>query len=376
MKKRLLSVLLVLILMFTVLPAAAAASGGLSYFSRVNTYQTGTFTDIASSDWYAAYVQAAYEYGLIDGKTPQTFEPDSTLTIAEAVKLGAMLRSIYYTGSAGFSNGEPWYLPYTDYALEFGIVDGEYADYNAAVTRSEFALILSRAFPAEALAARNTVEAGAIPDVPVGTPYSDAVYTLYRAGILTGDETGAFLPNDTIKRAEAAAIVVRMVNASFRRDLTLKASLTPQEIYDKCSPAVFYIELYDIMGNKIKTGSGFFIDGRGVAVTNYHVIRGAARAVIRTSDGREYEVSGIYDFDSFADLALLQVDGSDFAWLELGDSDSGVTGMDAYAIGSPLGFTNTFSQGIISSASRMISGVSMYPDDGGHLLWQQRRRAA
>jgi hypothetical protein len=52
------------------------------------------------------------------------------------------------------------------------------------------------------------------------------------------------------------------------------------------------------------------------------------------------------------------VDGSDFAWLELGDSDSVVTGMDAYAIGSPLGFTNTFSQGIISSASRMISGVS------------------
>ena len=358
MKKRIISVLIVFVLIFTILPISAAAIGGLSYFSRINTYQSGRFTDIASSDWYAAYVQAAYEYNLINGKTSDTFEPDSTLTIAEAVKLAATLRSIYYTSTAAFSNGEPWYTPYVDYALEYGIIDSEYADYNAAVTRSEFALILSRAFPAEALAVRNTVEAGAIPDVSLDYTYGSAVYMLYRAGILTGDQTGAFLPNDTIKRSEAAAIVVRMVNASFRRDFTLKTSLTAQEIYDKCSPAVFYIVIYDIMDNMIKTGSGFFINGSGVAVTNYHVIRGAARAVITTSDGQEYEVSGIYDYDESIDLALLQIDGSGFAWLEMGDSDSIVTGMDAYTIGSPLGFQNSFSQGIISSASRMVSGIS------------------
>ena len=259
MKKRIISVLFVLVLVISILPISASAVGGLAYFGRVNTYQSGRFTDIATSDWYAAYVQAAYEYDLIDGKTDNTFEPGSTLTIAEAIKLASCLHSIYYTGSAGFSNGEPWYEPFVEYALTYGIIDDEYADYNAAVTRSEFALILSKAFPTEALTERNTVEDNAIPDVQMDYTYSDAVYLLYRAGVLTGDQTGAFLPNNTIKRSEAAAIVVRMVNASFRQSFTLRVSLTPQQIYEKCSPAVFYIVLYDIMGEKIKTGSGFLL---------------------------------------------------------------------------------------------------------------------
>ncbi len=357
MKKRIISVLLVLVLFFAVLPIAASASGGLSYFCRVQTYQTGRFTDIASSDWYAPYVQAAYEYDLINGRTAGTFDPDSTLTIAEAIKLAVCIHSIYYRGSADFSNGEPWYRPYVDYALRHSIIDEEYITYDAAVTRSEFALILLGALPAEALTERNTVEDNAIPDVPLGFTYSDAVYMLYRAGVLTGNPAGTFLPNDSIKRSEAAAVVVRMVNASFRQDVTLKANLSAQEIYDKCAPAVFYVLIYDSMGQEIKTGSGFFIDESGIAVTNYHVIQGAARAVITTYDGEEYEVSGVYAADDFNDLALIQVDGSGFRALEMGDSDSVMTGAAAYALGSPLGFKNTFSQGIISSASRMVLGI-------------------
>ena len=359
MKKRILSLLLVFILIITVLPITAAAAGGLSNFTRVNTYKSGTFSDIVSSDWYAAYVQAAYEYDLINGKTADTFDPDSTLTIAEAVKLAVCLHSIYFTGAAQFSNGDPWYTPYVEYALKNGIIDEEYTDYTVAVTRSEFALILSKAFPEEALAVRNTVEGNAIPDVPTGYTYSGAVYLLYRAGILTGsDAVGTFYPNDTIKRSEAAAFVVRMANAAFRQAITLTVSLTTQEIYEKCSPAVFYIVISDINGIQIKTGSGFFIDSSGIAVTNYHVIEGAASAVITTYDGQEYDVAGVYDYDEDYDLALLQIDGSGFTALEMGDSDSVVTGEDAYALGSPLGFTNTFSQGIISSAIRMISGYN------------------
>ena len=359
MKKRIISVIVMITLVVTILPITASAVDGLTYFSRTRTYQSGQFTDFSSSDWFAVYVQAAYEYDLVDGKTDTAFDPDATLTIAEAVKLAVQLRSIYYTGEASFSNGDPWYAHYVDYARDNGIIDGDYKNYDAAVTRSEFALMLSRAFPPEALAPRNTVEDNAIPDVLGSASYSDAVYLLYRAGILTGsDAAGTFFPNDTLRRNEAAAIVVRMVNAAFRRNLTLKISLTTQEINAKCSPAVFYIEIYDIKNKPIKTGSGFFIDDSGVAVTNYHVVRGAARAVITTYDGSEYEVSGIYDYDAISDIALLQINGSGFATLEMGDSDAVVTGQKAYAIGSPLGFTNTLSDGIVSSASRMLDGVS------------------
>ncbi|SHH90939.1 S-layer homology domain-containing protein [Sporobacter termitidis DSM 10068] len=357
MKKRIASVLLVLILAIGVLPAAALASGGLGNFVRVNTYQSGLFTDVASSQWYTPYVQAGFEYGLIDGTTTSTYAPGEHLTIAEAVKLAACLHSVYTTGRADFTASVPWYRPYADYALKNGIISEDYADYNAQATRSDFAQILAKALPEEALTVKNSVEDNAIPDVPFSYTYAPAVYTLYRAGVLVGsDAQGHFLPNNDITRAEVAAIVTRMANASFRQSVTLRLDLTTTQIFEKCAPAVFFIKLFDIKGTAIKTGSGFFIDENGLAVTNFHVINGAASAVVTTADGKEYDVAGVYDYSKEKDLALIKVDGGGFPYLQTEDSGAPVTGDDVYAIGSPLGFKNTISTGIISSASRDVEG--------------------
>lgn len=362
MKKRIISILIVAFLLFSILPAASAAGGSLTNFTRANTYQSGRFTDVASSQWFAAYVQAAYEYGLVNGKTTSTFEPDASLTVAEAVKLAVCLNSIYYTGTSSASNGDagaPWYGPYVDRALAAGIITAAYPDYNKPIERSEFALILSRALPDEALQTINTIDDSAIPDVPLGTTYSGAVYKLYRAGVLTGsDQNGTFLPGNTIRRSEVAAIVTRMADAGFRTSLTLLQKLSAAQIFEKCGPAVFYIEIEDIQGKVVKTGSGFFIDESGVAVTNHHVIVGGAAATITTQDGGKYKVTGIYDLDKSLDLAVLQVEGSGFPALELADSDRITVGSEAYAIGSPLGFKNTISVGIISGLGRKIDTMS------------------
>jgi S1-C subfamily serine protease len=355
MKKRIISALLILTLIIGVLPGAVFAAGGLSGFVKVAAYQTGLFSDVPTSKWYAAYVQVSYEYGLINGKTADTYDPDSNITLAEAVKLASILHSIYYNGSASFVSETPWYKPYTNYALKNGIISADYADYTAPATRSEFAVILSKALPAEALAAKNTVEDNAIPDVPMEYSYSPAVYELYRAGVLTGlDAAGTYLPNTYITRAEVAAVVTRMANAAFRQTISLSINLTQEQIFNKCSPAVFYVLIYDIKGKAIKSGSGFFISSNGLAVTNYHVINGAAKAVITTADGKEYTVAGIYDYDQAKDLALLKVDGEDFPYLEMADSSKVVTGASVYAIGSPMGYKNSFSAGIISSATRTV----------------------
>jgi S1-C subfamily serine protease len=359
MKKRVITGLLILVLVISILPLTATAAGGLSNFVKVATYRSGVFSDVRTSEWYAPYVQAAYEYGLVGGKQLGRFDPDSNMTLDEAVKLAACLHSVYNTGSAGFSNGSPWFRPYADYALKNGIITSDYPDYTAPATRSEFALLLSRALPEEALSVRNTVEDNAIPDVPVGYSYSPAVYALYRAGVLTGcDKVGSFLPNNYITRAEVAAVVVRMASASFRQTVSLSLQLTKEQIYGTCAPAVFFIEIYDIKDTKIKTGSGFFIGSDGLAVTNYHVMEGAAKAVITTADGKEYDVAGIYDYSKKEDLALIKVDGAAFPYLRLADSDTVVTGASVYAIGSPMGFKNSFSAGIISSASRTVDGRS------------------
>jgi hypothetical protein len=72
--------------------------------------------------------------------------------------------------------------------------------------------------------------------------------------------------------------------------------LEADEIFDKCSPAVFSVELYNENNEETGSASGFFISSSGIAVTNYHVIFGASSAKITTSDGKKYEVSGVYDY--------------------------------------------------------------------------------
>ena len=151
--------------------------------------------------------------------------PAGAAQTAETLALAARLHSIYHTGEAAFTQGSPWYQVYVDYAVENGIIAANsYSDYNAAATRSQFAAILAKALPEEALEAVNTVEDGAIPDVPEGAANYDAIYQLYRAGILTGnDAAGTFTPNNTIVRSEVAALVTRMADPDLRRSVTLTA---------------------------------------------------------------------------------------------------------------------------------------------------------
>ena len=138
----------------------------------------------------------------------------------------------------------------------------------------------------------------------------------------------------------------------------LLVELTPEQIYAQCSPAVFYIEIYDETGWCTKTGSGFFIRSDGVAVTNYHVISGAASASITVSDtGAVYKVAGVYDYSVEEDWAVLQIEGSGFKTLEIGDPNYDVGGATVYAIGSPLGLQNTISAGIISNPARRDGAV-------------------
>lgn len=221
MKKRIITTAMIIILTMGMLPLSVLAAAGLSNFKVVKIY-SGQFTDVPVSQWYYGSVEAAFEYNLINGISSTKFAPDSNLKLSEAIKLAACLHSIYYTGKANFAVATPWYQPYVDYALKNGIITSNYRDYEAYAKRSDFAQIFENAFPNEALSAINTVEYGAIPDVSLSDNYGPAVYELYRAGILKGnDSKGTFSPNSYIKRAEVAAIVTRMADQDLRKVVTL-----------------------------------------------------------------------------------------------------------------------------------------------------------
>lgn len=345
-KKRICSLLLTAALMLGLLPSAFA---GYENFTAQTTYTPGQFTDVADNAWYADNVRAAYEYGLINGQSATRFAPDNSLTVAEAVKLAACLHSIYNTGSAEFASSSPWYRTYVDYALQNGILTAERSDYTQPASRAVFASVLAAALPADALGAINTIEDGAIPDVSSSASYADAVYQLYRAGVLTGsDSAGRFMPSSTIKRSEAAAIVTRMADPSLRRTFSLAVSteLTASEIFERCMPAVFKLYSYDARGNVLSVGSGVIISANGDAVTCGHIANGVQRLVAEMKDGTKREVT-IYDIDTTADISHIRVVGSGLPYLET--STDVQTGDTVYALGYPGGGSAKVTSGVVTN---------------------------
>ena len=199
--------------------SAEPADPGLANFKAVNTYTQGQFADVAESFWGAANVARAYELGLMKGTSAAYFSPEESVTIAETITMAARLHSIYATGSENFVQSNIWYQTYVDYCKEKGIVTKDF-DYNAPAKRSDFAAILAAALPAAALSGINDI--GEIPDVAKSEAYAGAVYTLYRAGVLTGnDAAGTFGPETSINRAAAAAILTRMADPALRKNITL-----------------------------------------------------------------------------------------------------------------------------------------------------------
>ena len=181
------------------------------------------FYDVDSNDWFYEPVKSAWEQELIDGVTARYYMPDNTLTVAQAVKLAAALHQKQSVGFVTLQNGGThWYDNYVNYAIANGLIEAVYQSksaeaMNAAVTRAEFVHILSKLLNTGAI---NTVNS--IPDVKAGDAYADEIFAFYRAGILTGsDRLGTFHPESSLKRSEAAAILVRLYDATQRQYITL-----------------------------------------------------------------------------------------------------------------------------------------------------------
>lgn len=184
------------------------------------------FTDVPENAWYYESVYLAWQEGLIDGMSETSYQPSGSLTVAQTIKLAAALHLKANGESGKLENGTVhWYDPYVDYAVEQGIIEEAYrsrtkAQMDAAVTRSEFVHIFHGAL--DSYPAINTVAENAIPDVKMDDAYAAEIYDFYRAGILTGsDGEGTFQGTSTIRRSEAAAILIRMYDQTTREHIQL-----------------------------------------------------------------------------------------------------------------------------------------------------------
>ena len=206
MKRKGLFLLLTLCMLASLLPAGALAA---------------TFSDVAQDAWYAGDVADIQQYGLINGHPDGTFRPQEKLTLAQAITLAARTHALL-NDKGDIQNGSPWYQPYVDYAAKNGLCSvGEFGtDYNGECSRLAMAVLFQRAFPKDTEQALNAVTS--LPDVK-DEGYGSSVFYLYRQGVLTGnDDRGTFKPDKSISRAEAAAILNRVMDKEKRKTFTLE----------------------------------------------------------------------------------------------------------------------------------------------------------
>lgn len=102
---------------------------------------------------------------------------------------------------------------------------------------------------------------------------------------------------------------------------------------------------------QLSQGSGFFVTADGYIMTNAHVIKGADKISVVLNDGRELDAS-LVGSDPRTDLAVVKVEGKEFPYLILGDSDEMDIGEWVVAIGSPFQLEASLTVGVISAKGR------------------------
>ena len=128
-------------------------------------------------------------------------------------------------------------------------------------------------------------------------------------------------------------------------------------------------------------GSGFVINGDGYILTNAHVVDGADEVTVRLTDKREFKAR-IIGTDKRTDVALLKIDANGLPVVKLGEPAQLKVGEWVVAIGSPFGFDNSVTAGIVSAKGRSLpqenyvpfiqTDVAINPGNSGGPLFNMR----
>jgi serine protease Do len=107
-------------------------------------------------------------------------------------------------------------------------------------------------------------------------------------------------------------------------------------------------------------GSGFIVDANGIILTNAHVVKDAKEVTVKLTDRREYRAK-VLGADAKTDIAVLKIDAKNLPVLALGNTKDLKVGEWVLAIGSPFGFENTVTAGVVSAKGRTLPDDSYVP---------------
>jgi serine protease Do len=107
-------------------------------------------------------------------------------------------------------------------------------------------------------------------------------------------------------------------------------------------------------------GSGFIVSADGIILTNAHVVRGAKEVTVKLTDRREFRAK-VLGSDPKTDVAVLKIEASNLPVVALGKTSDLKVGEWVLAIGSPFGFENTVTAGVVSAKGRSLPDDSAVP---------------
>lgn len=146
------------------------------------------------------------------------------------------------------------------------------------------------------------------------------------------------------------AILIVSVITSCKKDVKMIISETKE--------ASFVIYTFDEYGSPSGSGSGFFIDSKGTGITNYHVLDGAYKAMLKMSDSTEVEIDKVLASDEKWDVVKFSVknpENKKYKYLSFADKMP-EQGDKVYNISAPLGLEQTVSDGLVSSIRKDSHG--------------------
>ena len=202
---------------------------------------TINFSDVPESEWYYEDLQYILkdERKIFAGYPDGTFRPHETLTVDMYIKLIVTIKGHKvengkeYWASTYIEKAieEGYIIPWQDIHLVFKTDEDPYAGYKKPITRGDMALIAGRAFDdiADDDEYRDPIAVSSlIKDYHSISPYIKAsVVKFYDLGILTGFPDGEFKPKNILTRAEAVAIIRRLIDPSARKRVDLPVAANP-----------------------------------------------------------------------------------------------------------------------------------------------------
>ena len=227
MKKtgKLLSILLAVLMLTALMPVSALAAAL-------------PFTDVPQDAWYYPVVREAYEKGITTGVTHTTFEPNATVTRemflvmlfrAADVRLDLIHQAVSAMTDEDFSEigladvtKDAWYADAVYCAWGLGVtngVDAAHFGVGQPITREQMATLAERFMEVRFHAALKAAEhpAAAFSDADQVSDWAkDAAEAMRVSGVMQGDEQQRFCPRNNATRAEAAAVILRLVGATER----------------------------------------------------------------------------------------------------------------------------------------------------------------